>query len=252
MSSQQLARLRSRRAHYQTSVDWGIADQICSMRAFPLVTHLGRQLCVATIETCWICASGEEDSGPHNQREHNVAVHPERQVLPETYSPACRSPQFRPGLDHCLHRPQRRTVGMEYAVGHRQHADATTANNQNRGSLGGWPHLDIPAAGTEIPRRRAGSRERRGGEHQPVGSARQPMLATTSCGNPCRAICRLARRFIRRKAAKSSTDRASSTVSKSPVQASERKRVVSADRRDLRQADRAAERLAAAIRPPAH
>jgi len=38
---------------------------------------------------------------------------------------------------------------------------------------GGWPHLDVPpAAGTEIPRRRAGSCERRGGKHQPLGSAR--------------------------------------------------------------------------------
>src|SRR5215471_8295983 len=36
-------------------------------------------------------------------------------------------------------------------------AHATPANGRSRGSIAGWPHLDVPpAARTEIPRRRAG------------------------------------------------------------------------------------------------
>jgi peptide/nickel transport system substrate-binding protein len=77
-----------------------------------------------------------------------------------------------PDLERRVHRPQRRTAGMGHAVRRRQHARATSANGRGRGSVGGWPHLDVrPAAGTEVPRRRAGSCERRSGEHQPVGSA---------------------------------------------------------------------------------
>src|SRR5215471_5269394 len=52
-------------------------------------------------------------------------------------------------------------------------AHATPANGRSRGSIAGWPHLDVPpAARTEIPRRRAGPCERHSGEHQPVGRAR--------------------------------------------------------------------------------
>jgi hypothetical protein len=77
---------------------------------------------------------------------------------------------------------------MRHAVRRRQHPDATTANGRSRGIVCEPPHLDIPpAAGTEIPRRRAGPSERRSREHQPLGSA-QPEGADEAIENELVAI----------------------------------------------------------------
>jgi peptide/nickel transport system substrate-binding protein len=37
-----------------------------------------------------------------------------------------------------------------HALRHRQYAHATTANGRSRGSVSGWPHLDVPPVGTGL------------------------------------------------------------------------------------------------------